>query len=139
MVCSCCKKTPPGQPAGKADSDRRFACLFGANTNGVVYGTDENLSVPDFSRFCGLHNRCHGLFHQTVRKHDFDLNLWQKIDGVFTAALNLGMPLLTAKALHFTHRHSLEPEARQCILHFLELEGFNDGLDLFHEFVRRGY
>ena len=69
---------------------------------------------------------------ERVGHDDFNFDLGKEIDGVLAAAVNLGMAFLTAKAFHFGDGHAFDAEVVQGILHLIELEGFNDGLNFFH-------
>jgi len=40
--------------------------------------------------------------------------------------------LLAAETLGLGHRDALQPDLVQRVLHFIELEGLDDGFDLFH-------
>ena len=56
----------------------------------------------------------------------------QDIDGVFGAAVELGMAFLAAETLHFGHGQAADADFGQRFADFVELEGFDDGGDLFH-------
>lgn len=107
--------------------------LFGrANAHGIVNGADEHLAIADLSGAGSFYNGIDGAGHEIISQHNFDFDLRQKVDGVFVAAINFGVPLLTAKALHFAHRHPLYADAGEGVFYLFELEGFDDRLDLFH-------
>ena len=64
--------------------------------------------------------------------HHLDLHLRQEIDHVLRAAVQLGVPLLTAESLDLGDRQPRHAHLRQRFAHFLELEGLDDGGDLLH-------
>ena len=54
---------------------------------------------------------CTAFFQQFVRNYGFDLDLGQKIDGIFPATIELGVALLTAVASCFQDGHALHPDS----------------------------
>src|SRR5690606_37323775 len=60
-------------------------------------------------------------------------DLRQEVHGVLAAAVNLGMTLLTAKTFDFRYGHPFDSQLGEGFLHFLQLEGFNNRFDFFHE------
>jgi hypothetical protein len=113
-------------------SHRFFTDLFRADAHGVLDREHKNFSVTDLA---GLGRRDHdadGLVDHFVGEDDFDFHFGQEIDGVFAAAINLGVALLPPEAFHFRHRHSLDAELGQGFLHFLEFERLDDRFELFH-------
>jgi hypothetical protein len=63
----------------------------------------------------------------------FELDLGQEIHGVFAAAVDFGVPLLAAEALHFGDGHAGDADLVEGVFDFGELERFDDGFDLFHK------
>ena len=51
---------------------------------------------------------------------------------VFRAAVDLGLALLPAEALHLGDGEALHAERRQRLAHVVELEGLDDGHDQLH-------
>ena len=70
-----------------------------------------------------------------VLHDDLDFYLGQKVDNIFRPAIQLGMPLLPAKALGLGYSYSLNSYFVKGFLHLVKLEGFNNGFDLLHEFA----
>ena len=64
--------------------------------------------------------------------HDLHLDLGQKIDHVFRAAIQLGMAFLPPEPLRLQHRDALQANLVQRVLHLIQFERLNDSLDLFH-------
>ena len=73
-----------------------------------------------------------GFFDHVVAKHNLDFHLGEKIHDVFGAAIKLGVALLPAETLGLGHGDALQPNLLQSLLHLVELEGFDNGLDLLH-------
>ncbi|MNT35298.1 hypothetical protein D3C72_1713210 [compost metagenome] len=65
--------------------------------------------------------------------HHLDLDLGEEVDDVFGAAVELGMPLLAAKSLHLGHRQPGHADVSQGFTHLVELERFDDGGNLLHD------
>src|SRR5690606_21337166 len=55
-----------------------------------------------------------------------------EIDDVLGAPVQLGMSLLPAETLGLGHGDPRDSDFVQRLLHFVELERLDDGLDLFH-------
>src|SRR5439155_10654757 len=70
--------------------------------------------------------------HHLVAEHDLDLHLGEEIDDVFSAAIELGMALLTAETLGLRYRDSLEADFLERFLHLVKLARFDDRFDLLH-------
>src|SRR5207245_11267342 len=91
--------TPLGMTAeeGRASSHRFFADLFRPNADCVFNRKNKNFTVADFAGFGRAHHYGDGFFSYLVCEHDFNFHLRQKINGVFAAAINFGVPFLPAK------------------------------------------
>ena len=61
-----------------------------------------------------------------------------KIDGIFTAAIDLGVPFLTSEAFDFSDGHAFDADFRQGFLNVFEFERFDDGFDFFHGIMGDG-
>ena len=109
-----------------------IAFFFCPDPNGLLHIANEDLAIANLSRFCAADNRRHGVGDLAIRDDKFHFEFRQKIDGIFAAALNLGMPLLSAESFYFRNGHSLDPELMEPILHFLEFERLDNGFDLLH-------
>src|SRR5260221_10759563 len=72
-----------------------------SNPDRFFYVGDEDLAVADASSLRCAPDRFDGFFNHIVTKHNLDLHLREKIDNVFGATIELGMPLLPAEALGF--------------------------------------
>src|SRR5215467_1469244 len=96
------------------------------------YVGDENLPVPYSPCLRSPAYRVNGLLDHVVAEHDFDFHLREKIHHVFGAAIELGVPLLPPKALGLSNRNTLKANLLERLLHLIELERLDDGLDFFH-------
>src|SRR5262249_7105979 len=67
-----------------------------------------------------------------VSDDDLELHLGKDVDQVLGAAIHLGVALLPSESLHLADREALHADARQALLHLVQLEGLDDRLDFFH-------
>src|SRR6267142_3728731 len=116
----------------RLELQRRLAPLAGADPHYFVHRGDEDLAVSDAPRLGGPFDRFQNLWHHLVRKHELDLHFWQEVDHVLGASVELGVSFLTPEPLHFGHREPEDSHVRERLLHLVELEGLDDGLDLLH-------
>ena len=63
---------------------------------------------------------------------DLDPQLRQEVHDILRAAVDFGVALLTAVALHLGHGHAVDANRRQGLTDLIELEGFDDRDDEFH-------
>src|SRR6267142_6431459 len=116
----------------RLELQRRLAPLAGADPHYLVHRGDEDLAVSDAPRLGGPFDRFQSLWHHLVRKHDLNLHFWQEVDDVLGAPIELGVSFLTPETLHFGDREPEDPHVCERLLHLVELEGLDDGLDLLH-------
>src|SRR6185295_6551860 len=86
----------------------------------------------DLAGLGGFDDGGHSFGHGVVGHANLDLNFREEVHGVFAAAVDLGMTLLSTEAFDFGHGHALDPDFGQRRLHFLELERLDDRNDEFH-------
>jgi hypothetical protein len=110
-----------------------FPC---ANADRIFDCADKNLPIADFPGFGRLDNGFDCLIRLLVAQHDFNFDLRQKIDGVFAAAINLGVAFLAPETFYFGDGHSFDAEAGKGFLYVFQFKRFYDGLDFFHRFGR---
>src|SRR3954452_4891454 len=79
-----------------------------------------------------LHYRLDGPFDHRILHYDLNFHLRQKIDDIFRPSVQFGMTLLPAEPLGLGHGNALDPDLVKRLLHLVELEGLDDGLNLFH-------
>src|SRR5262249_51227116 len=63
---------------------------------------------------------------------DFDLDLWQEVHGVFGAAIDFSVALLTAVSLDLGDGQPVHASRSQGIADLIELERLDNGHDDFH-------
>src|SRR6516225_10358139 len=115
--------------------NRVRAALTGADADGLVDRRDKDLAVADPAGMRSLLDRLDRALDQRLLHHDLDLHLWQKIDDVLGPAIELGVPLLPSETLGLGDGDTLDADFVQRLLHLVELEGFDDRLDLLHGFT----
>src|ERR1019366_10743788 len=103
----------------------RFAALVVANPDRLLDAADEDLSVTDAAGAGGAENGLHDLISQGVVDDDFQLDLGKKIDGVFAAAIELGVALLAAVSASFQNGDSLDARFDQGFLDCIQLGGLD--------------
>src|SRR5205807_6724344 len=144
---SCASATPPR--ASDAHSamrpSRRFigfsplskcvgAGLAGADADDLLEVEHEDLSVADLPGVGALLDRLDDAVEHVVLDGRLHLHLGEEIDDVLGAAVELGVSLLAAKALHLGHRDALHADRRQGFAHLVELERLDDRRYEFHGF-----
>src|SRR4029453_2017620 len=72
-----------------------------------------------------------------ARNSDFDLDLRQEVHGVFGAAIDFSVALLTPVSLDLGDGHPVPPSRSQSVTDLVELERLDDGHDDFHGFDPR--
>lgn len=61
--------------------------------------------------------------------------LGQKVDHIFSAAIQFGMALLTTETLHLSDGQTGDANFGQRFTYFVQFERFDNGCDLFHHFL----
>src|SRR5580704_16468711 len=93
---------------------------------------DKDFAVANAPGLGGATDGLDGFLDHVVAEHDLDLHLGEKIDDVFGAAIKLGVAFLAPEPLGFSHGYSLQTDFLERLLHLIELERFDHGLDFFH-------
>src|SRR5689334_18859469 len=93
---------------------------------------DEDLAVADLAGFGRGGDGIDGLVDLLGGDRDFDLDLGQETHGVFGAAIDFRMPLLSAVSLDFRHRETVNANGGQGVPDFFELEWLDDRHNDFH-------
>src|SRR6187551_3256494 len=124
--------TIPSRSREGRNLNRRLVLLAGADAQRGFDGRDEDLAVADASGGGGRGDRLDHLLGLRVGHDDLELHLGQEIDDVFGPAVKLGVALLAAEALGLGHGDARDADLVQRLLHLVELERLDDGLDLFH-------
>src|SRR5215813_230808 len=87
--------------------------LAGADTHGVVDAVDEDFSVADLTGLGGCHDRLDDFVDLIGRDCRLDLDLGQETYGVFGAAIDFGVALLTPVPLDLGDGHSVHSDRGQ--------------------------
>src|SRR5205085_8395456 len=95
-----------------------------------------NLAIADLASLGRIGDGLNGLLDLTVVDRDIEAQLGEEIHRIFGAAINLGVPLLTAISLDFRDGHPLHPDGHEGVANLFELEWFDDGGDQFHGWSR---
>src|SRR5262249_51624394 len=112
--------------------DCGFTAFTRPHPHCLLDGKHEDLPVPDAARLGRGQDRLDHAAHQIVRHHDLELDLGDQVHRVFGAAVELGVALLPAHALHFAHGEAGHAGLAEGVLHRVELEGLDDRLDQLH-------
>src|SRR3990170_7607594 len=111
---------------------RIFAGFAGADAVHLFEIEDEDLAVADLVGARGLDDRLDHALQRRGLDGDLDLHLGQEVHHVFSAAVELRVPLLPAEALDLGHGDALHADLGERVAHVVELEGFDDGGNEFH-------
>src|SRR6201746_73305 len=98
----------------------------------MVEVDDEDLAVADLAGFGCRGDGVDGLVDLVRGDSDLDLDLGQEAHGVFSAAIDFGMTLLSAISLDFRHRETVNANGGQGVTDFFELEWLDDRHNNFH-------
>src|SRR5437762_10305159 len=116
----------------RRSSHRFFADLFRADAHRVFHWKNENFPVADLAGLGGAHDFVHSFIHQIIGADDFHFHFREKVHGVLAAAINLGVTLLPAEALHFRDSHSFNSQFGERLFDLFELERFDNRFQFFH-------
>src|SRR3984893_15441450 len=103
-------------------SERIGIGLTRADANSLVDRIDEDFSVADLAGFGCAGDRSDHLFDLVGGDRDFDLQLRQKVHGVFGAAIDFRMPLLSSVAFDLGNGQPVDADAGEGVSHLLQLE-----------------
>src|SRR5258708_4064082 len=106
--------------------------LAGADADYLLKVEHEDLAVADLAGVRRFLDRRDRLLEHLGLDRRFDFYLGQKVDDVFRAAIELGVPFLPTEALHFRHGDALHADGRERLAHLVELEGLDDCRYQFH-------
>jgi hypothetical protein len=98
----------------------------------VSTGVTQTLPVTDLAGAGGLDDGVHDLLRERVVGEDLDADLGHEVDGVLRAAVDLGVALLAAVALHLADGHAEHADLLQRALHVLQHERLDDRGDQLH-------
>src|SRR5690606_20125208 len=109
--------------------DAGFPC---ADANGLFELGDENLAVADPAGLGRVFDCCRDRVDLCGVQRDLEFELGQEVNGVFGAAIDFGMALLTAVALDLGDGHAVDVEKIEGLADLLEPRRFYDGDQQFH-------
>src|SRR5262249_919391 len=92
--------------AAPVSFDRIQPGVAGLDANGFLYLGDENLSIANAAGLRGAPYGIDRLFDHVVAEHDLNLHLRQKIDDVFSAAIEFRVSFLAPEPLGFRDRNA---------------------------------
>src|ERR1700759_1419438 len=99
----------------------------------MVEVDDEDLAVADLAGFRSRGDGVDGLVDLIGGDCDLDLDLGQEAHGIFGAAIDFRVALLTAVTFDFRHRETVNANGGQGVTDLFELEWLNDRHNNFHE------
>src|SRR5271156_3890051 len=109
------------------------AAFLGSDADGLLHVEYEHFSVANLAGFRGTDDGGDRHIQNLVADDNVDFNLREEINGVFGAAIHVGMALLPAEAFDFRDRHALNADVRQSGFDFLEFERFDYRFDFLHD------
>src|SRR5437868_14017272 len=115
-----------------AKSEGRGIRLTRADANRMGEVDDEDLAVADLAGLCSRGDGVDGFVDLVRGNSDLDLDLGQEAHGIFGAAIDFGMTLLSAISLDFRHRETVNANGGQGVPDFFELEWLDDRHNNFH-------
>ena len=93
--------------------------------------------ADDLTGLGGGRNGIDDLVGLLARNSDFDLDLRQEVHGVFGAAIDFSVALLTPVTFDLGDGQPVHPSRSQSVTDLVELERLDDGHDDFHGFDPR--
>src|SRR6202044_2521622 len=115
--------------------------LARADPHRRVEVVDEDLAVADLAGARGSDDRFDHLVGDVRVNRDLDFQLGKEAHGVFSAAIDFGMPLLAPVALNLRNCQTVHADGGERIAHLLQLERLYDPHYDFHKLApwsRRG-
>src|SRR5215510_14600503 len=125
-------------PQGALASDSLFAALSCTDANDLLHGGHEDLSISNAAGLGRSHNRFNDHVFQVVRDDYFYLGFGEKVNDIFCPTIELGMATLSSKATHLTDGHPLDARGVELFLYLVQLKGFDDGFNFFHDWFSSG-
>jgi len=113
-------------------SNRLRPMFAGADADAIVHRQDEDFSVADLSRLAraaAFDDRVDRRFDKIVVHGNLQLHFAEQIDADFAAAIDFGLPFLSAKALDIHDRQPHDLDFRKGRFDVFQLAGLNNGED----------
>ena len=108
-------------------SEGSVAAFAGADAYGIFDMENKDLPVAHLAGLGDFLNHLDDLLNHFVWYNDFQLCLWDKVNLVLAAPVELGVALLPAESLDLTDGHALDSDFAQCIAHVIEAKRFYNG------------
>ena len=102
-----------------------------ADADNLLNGVNKDFAVANFARAGGFYDGFYRAFPPFLRAISVPASLWQKINGVFCAAIDFGVPFLSPEAFDFGYGHAGDADFGERFAHVVELKGFDDGFNFF--------
>src|SRR5579863_7026 len=115
-----------------AASQSILSALIVADANDFINARKKNFPVTDLAGASGCRNCLHNFFDHGVGDDQLQLDLGDKIDGVFPSAIELSVSLLPSMAAGFKYGHAFDANLVQRILHAFQLRDLDDCFDFGH-------
>jgi len=122
-----------------AVSQSIFSALIIADPNDLIDVRKKNLPVTDFSGASARRNCLHNFFDHGVGDDQLQLDLGDKIDGVFPSAVELGVSLLSSMAASLKYGHAFDANLVQRTLYAFQLGDLDDCFDFGHRDSYQSY
>src|SRR5580698_7729306 len=123
---------PAGVSRRTSNSDGVYSGFPRPDPDGFFDVRDEDFSIADPPGLGGATDRLNRFFNHVITEHDLDLHLGEKIDHVFGAAIEFGVPFLAPESLGFGDCNSLQTDLLESLFHLVEFERLDNRLDFFH-------
>src|SRR5258706_5844936 len=122
----------PGWQPEEVRLQRRLPALAGANPDHIVHRNNEDFAITKLACPGGLRDCLdHGIFN-AFGDDDFNLDLWDKLDLIFRAAIGFGMSLLTTITLNLADGHPGDTDFLQSVSDRVQKVRSDDCLNLLH-------
>ena len=90
------------------------------------------ITVTDFAGLRRANNGIDTGIDNVVRYDNLNFHFRQKIHHILRTTVQLGMAFLAAKTFHLSDRHAGNTDFSQCFADIVQLEVFNNRINLFH-------
>jgi len=106
-----------------------FSGFPSSDSHDLVDPRKENLPVSDLPRKARLLYRIGNCLGLGIFHHRHEIHLGNKIDVVFSPAVDFHVPFLASESLHFADGHPLNAKSQKGLLDLRQTKWFNDCLD----------
>jgi len=122
-----------------AVSQSIFSALIISDANDFIDVGKKNFPVTDFPGASGRRNCLNDFFDHGVGDDQLELDLGDKIDGVFPSAVELGVSLLSSMAASLKYGHAFDANLVQRTLYAFQLGDLDDCFDFDHRDSYQSY